>query len=169
MGKLTCGTAAQQVKKRHASDPRYTAVNSSSLREQLFQKHLASLASGGSRPDAPTQASSSSSSASVPAPKATKEDKAARAAASLREREEKVRLEQMRAARSAERARGHLGKDEAEREFAQLLVDAVRDHNVSAEGGQRPGSRLTALLSRRPGLRMWRRVSRVTLASMRRR
>lgn len=123
-----------QVKKRHASDPRYAAVNSSSLREQLFNKHLASLASGSSsHPTASTSNSASATSASASASTSaakTKEDKAARAAASLREREEKVRLEQMKSARSAERARGHLGKDEAEREFAQRLVDTVRDHNV---------------------------------------
>jgi transcription elongation regulator 1 len=123
----------EQVKKRHASDPRYAAVNSSSLREQLFEKHLASLASssGSHHPSRTAPVASTSSSSTKPAQAPSKEDKAARAAASLREREEKVRLEKMRNARSAERARGHLGKDEAEREFAQLLVDAVRDHNVS--------------------------------------
>lgn len=123
-----------QVKKRHAADPRYAAVNSSSLREQLFEKHLASLASSSgphSSRTHPVASTSSSTSSAKPAQAPSKEDKAARAAASLREREEKVRLEKMRNARSAERARGHLGKDEAEREFAQLLVDAVRDHNVS--------------------------------------
>jgi len=112
-----------QVKKRHASDARYSAVNSSSLRAQLFGKHLAALASGG----APS--SSSKGTAAAPAP-TTKEDKAARAAASLREREERVRAEKARAERSANVARGALGKEEAEREFAQLLIDAVRDHKV---------------------------------------
>ncbi|BGP15676.1 hypothetical protein JCM10213v2_003665 [Rhodosporidiobolus nylandii] len=114
------------VKKRHASDPRYVAVVSSSLREQLFTKHLSSLASG-SRP-APS-ASSAAPSKSQPA----KEDKAARAAASLKEREEKVRMEKMRQDREAQRARGNLGKEEAEREFGQLLVDAVRDHKARFE------------------------------------
>ncbi|GAA5990836.1 hypothetical protein JCM10908_000039 [Rhodotorula pacifica] len=124
------GDKWSEVKKRHASDPRYAAVNSSSLREQLFEKHLASLgASASSRPTASTSYTVGSTS-KTGAGTTSKEDKAARAAASLREREEKVRAEKMKNARSAERARGHLGKEEAEREFAQLLVDAVRDHSA---------------------------------------
>lgn len=62
----------------------------------------------------------------------SKEDKATRAAASLREREERVRLEKSKMDRNAQQARGHLGKEEAEREFGQLLIDAVRDHKVSS-------------------------------------
>lgn len=114
-----------QIKKRHANDSRYTAVNSSSLREQLFNNHVSALASGSS--------SAPSSSTTSAKPPASKEDKAARAAASLREREERVRQEKMRAERNTNLARGNLGKEEAEREFGQLLVDAVRDHKVRAE------------------------------------
>ncbi|BGO91097.1 hypothetical protein NBRC10512_005811 [Rhodotorula toruloides] len=110
------------VKKRHANDSRYTAVNSSSLREQLFNKHVSAFASGSS------SAPSGSTNSGKPAP--SKEDKAARAAASLREREERVRQEKMRAERNTNLARGNLGKEEAEREFGQLLVDAVRDHKA---------------------------------------
>lgn len=125
------GDSWTDVKKRHASDPRYAAVNSSSLREQLFTKHLASLDSSSRL--APT-ASTSSSSATNPKPAiTTKEDRAARAAASLREREEQVRLEKSKSERSANQARGHLGKEEAEREFGQLLIDAVRDHTARFE------------------------------------
>ncbi|GAA5834689.1 hypothetical protein JCM11251_003633 [Rhodosporidiobolus azoricus] len=116
------------VKKRHANDPRYVAVNSSSLREQLFAKHVSSLSSSSSA--RPTASSSTSSSAPSKAPAPSKEDKAARAAASLREREEKVRLDKMKQDRDAMRARGNLGKEEAEREFGQLLVDQVRDHKA---------------------------------------
>ncbi|BGP47585.1 hypothetical protein JCM10450v2_003448 [Rhodotorula kratochvilovae] len=124
-GEIRVGDKWADVKKRHASNPRYTAVVSSSQREQLFGKHLAALSSGALPP------ASSSSSSSKPAP--TKEDKAARAAASLREREERVRAEKARAERSANVARGNLGKEEAEREFGQLLVDAVRDHKARFE------------------------------------
>ncbi|GAA5882252.1 hypothetical protein JCM3774_004064 [Rhodotorula dairenensis] len=133
---IRTGDKWSEVKKRHASDPRYGAVNSSSLREQLFEKHVASLGTVASSSSSRLAAPSTSSALQASATTATKpgapskEDKAARAAASLREREEKVRLEKLKNARSAERARGHLGKDEAEREFAQLLVDAVRDHNA---------------------------------------
>ncbi|CEQ43132.1 SPOSA6832_05033 [Sporobolomyces salmonicolor] len=116
-----------EVKKRHSTDPRYIAVNSSSLREQLFTKHLASLSSSSSsRPSTSAAAPSTK-----PAP--LKEDKAARAAASLRDREERVRAEKQRAERSTNFARGQLGKEEAEREFGQLLIDAVRDHAARFE------------------------------------
>ncbi|GAA5968989.1 hypothetical protein JCM11641_000802 [Rhodosporidiobolus odoratus] len=126
-GEIRQGDKWSEVKKRHANDPRYVAVNSSSLREQLFGKHLSSLASG-SRPPPP-----SASAASSTKPQPTKEDKAARAAASLKEREEKVRMDKMKQDRDAQRARGNLGKEEAEREFGQLLVDAVRDHKARFE------------------------------------
>ncbi|GAA5965583.1 hypothetical protein JCM3765_004742 [Sporobolomyces pararoseus] len=116
------------VKKRHASDPRYAAVNSSSLREQLFNKHLSSLSSS-SRPTASTSTSTSTTTSKT----TSKEDRAARAAASLKEREEKVRLEKDKAERNAQQARGHLGKEEAERDFGQLLIDAVRDHKAHFE------------------------------------
>ncbi|GAA6009250.1 uncharacterized protein JCM10292_000748 [Rhodotorula paludigena] len=117
-----------EVKKRHASDPRYAAVVSSSLREQLFNKHLSSLASGSRPSTSAASASTSAFKASATAP--SKEDRAVRAAEALREREERVRQDKLRNERSANQARGNLGREEAEREFAQLLVDAVRDHKA---------------------------------------
>ncbi|KAK4702407.1 transcription elongation regulator 1, partial [Phenoliferia sp. Uapishka_3] len=99
------------VKSRHVSDPRYDAVNSSSLRESLFNKHVDSLEFGA--PGGPPKA-----------------DKAARAAASLREREEQVRLEKERMSRTASAARGAAGREEGEREFNSLLTDLVRDHEA---------------------------------------
>ncbi|GAA5942045.1 uncharacterized protein JCM15063_004280 [Sporobolomyces koalae] len=126
---IKIGDKWADVKKRHASDRRYAAVNSSSLREQLFSKHLASLASGST--SGPTTSSVSTNGAS--SSKTSKEDKAARAAASLREREERVRQDKDKAARHAHQARSHLGKDEAEREFGQLMIDAVRDHKAHFE------------------------------------
>ncbi|GAA5838206.1 hypothetical protein JCM9279_004156 [Rhodotorula babjevae] len=120
-GQIRFGDKWVDVKKRHASDSRYNAVASSSQREQLFGKHLKALSSGVPRPS-----TSMTSTSAAP----IKEDKAARAAASLREREERVRADKARAERSANVARGNLGKEEAERDFAQLLIDAVRDHKA---------------------------------------
>ncbi len=114
-----------QVKGRHAKDRRYEAVNSSSLRESLFNKYLASLAHG-----AQLTASTSASASAPQPPAATKADRAARAAAALREREDHIRHEQARASRSAQAARGAAGREEAEREFGQLLIDHVRDHDA---------------------------------------
>ena len=67
-----------------------------------------------------------------------KPDKAARATASLKEREDQVRAEKERVARSANAARGALGREEGEREFRTLLIDLVRDHEV------RPASLLSS-------------------------
>ncbi|GAA6017121.1 hypothetical protein JCM11491_003267 [Sporobolomyces phaffii] len=127
---IKAGDKWAEVKKRHASDPRYAAVTSSSLREQLFTTHLSSLSSSSRpRPATSTSAAEASSSSAKPVTNA-KEDRAARAAASLREREERVRQEKSKAERNANQARGNLGKEEAEREFGQLLIDAVRDHKA---------------------------------------
>lgn len=123
---LTSTRCGSQVKGRHAKDRRYDGVNSSSLRESLFNKYLASLTSGG-----PPAASTSASTSQPPAP--TKADRAARAAAALREREDQIRHEQARSQRSAQAARGAAGREEAEREFGQLLIDHVRDHEARWE------------------------------------
>ncbi|GAA5880153.1 hypothetical protein JCM16303_001231 [Sporobolomyces ruberrimus] len=124
---ITHGSKWADVKKRHASDPRYAAVNSSSLREQLFTKHLSTLSS--TSRSAPTVSTTPPTKPTT----TTKEDRAARAAASLREREERVRQEKSKSERNANQARGNLGKEEAEREFGQLLIDAVRDHKAYLE------------------------------------
>jgi len=120
-------SSLNQVKVRHAKDRRYEAVNSSSLRESLFNKHLVSLARGGP----PTASTSASSTLQALAP--TKADRAARTAAALREREDQIRHEQARSQRSAQAARGAAGREEAEREFGQLLVDQIRDHEARWE------------------------------------
>lgn len=114
---MLTGLCSEQVKTQFVSDPRYDAVPSSSLRESLFVAHLASLASG----------SSSSAAANV----LSKAEKAAKAAASLKEREEQVRSEQQRSSRNATMARGAMGREEGQREFMSMLIDAVRDHEVS--------------------------------------
>ncbi|KAM0787358.1 hypothetical protein ACM66B_003444 [Microbotryomycetes sp. NB124-2] len=109
------------VKGRHASDSRYQAVTSSSLRESLFNKYVATLDEDSGRGDA--EASTSKTALS-------KEERAARAQASLREREAQVRADKERATRSAGLAKRVLGREEGEREFGQLLVDLVRDHEA---------------------------------------
>lgn len=43
-----------------------------------------------------------------------------------------MRQEKSKSERNANQARGNLGKEEAEREFGQLLIDAVRDHKVTS-------------------------------------
>jgi transcription elongation regulator 1 len=88
-------------------------VGSSSLREELFKSFRGKIASS----SAPTE---------DPAAKRAREKKE-REAASLREREAKVRDEQFKVTMDVNKSRAGAGKEEAERLFGSLLVDAVRD------------------------------------------
>ncbi|CDZ98049.1 Transcription factor CA150 [Phaffia rhodozyma] len=118
----------KDVKRKFERDPRYDAVGSSSLREELFQSFL-------KRPSKQTTSAESKSSsapltaAELEAQKA--KDKKERAEASLREREEKVRAQQGKIRLETGRARGMVGREEAEREFGSLLVDTVKEHDAS--------------------------------------
>lgn len=105
------------VKVRHVKDSRYQAVTSSSLRESLFNKYVTGLSQDDSAPDGAGAAHA-------------KDDRAARAAASLKEREAQVRAQKERVSRSADVAKGALGREEGEREFGSMLVDLIRDHEV---------------------------------------
>lgn len=57
--------------------------------------------------------------------------KKSRQEASLKAREADVRLQKERLEKAADKTRNLLGREEAERVFQSLLVDAVRDHDVS--------------------------------------
>jgi sRNA-binding protein len=59
------------------------------------------------------------------------EDRKAKQAASLREREEKVRRDKLALERATGKSRADAGREGSEREFKTLLIDAVRDHDVS--------------------------------------
>jgi transcription elongation regulator 1 len=113
------------VKNHFVNDPRYSLIKSSSYREELFTKFLES----GHKPSEPSPAPPASDT-STPEPAQKHLDKAARQAASLREREEKARRDRERIERMAGRSRMEAGREEAEREFRTLLIDAVRDHEV---------------------------------------
>ncbi|KAH9815375.1 hypothetical protein DFH28DRAFT_967705 [Melampsora americana] len=64
----------------------------------------------------------------------TEEDmKKAKQEASLKARKEDVRLQKQRLEKQADITRHELGREEAEREFRSLLIDAVRDHDVTWE------------------------------------
>lgn len=110
------------VKSRFASDPRYNAVASSSQREELFKKYLAKRAAQPAtsrQPEDPEEAK-----------RRAAEERKAKQAASLKEREEKVRREKEALERAAGRSRATASKEEAEREYKSLLIDAVRDHEA---------------------------------------
>ena len=77
------------------------------------------------------------------------EERKAKQAASIREREEKVKKEKAALDRAAARSRADAGRDESERAFKSLLIDAVRDHGVSLpnESTYKEMQRSSALLT----------------------
>ena len=114
------------VKKGIARDPRYDAVGSSSLREEFFASYVKKLSTNETAPEeTPEEA----------AERKLKERKE-KAEASLREREAKVRQDKGKVDKEVGRSRAGAGKEEAERLFGSLLVDQVRDHEVSTTSAE---------------------------------
>lgn len=107
------------MKRPLVRDPRYDAVGSSSLREELFKRYQMDLSSSSTKLSAEDQAAQKA--------KAKKE----RAEASLREREQQVKEKQHQLERDLRRSKQGANREEAEREFGSLLVQAIREHNVS--------------------------------------
>lgn len=108
-----------EVKKPIASDPRYDAVGSSSLRQELFDTYVKKLASTSAVAETPEQA----------AERKLKERKA-KEEASLRERQARVQQEQERVTQEANKSRAGAGREEGERLFGSLLVDQIKSHDV---------------------------------------
>ncbi|KAJ9112177.1 hypothetical protein QFC20_002358 [Naganishia adeliensis] len=117
-GNVTADSKWAEVKRPLVRDPRYDAVGSSSLREELFNRYQSNLGA---------------SAALTPEDEAEKKakEKKARAEASLREREQQVKQKQQQMERDLHRSKQGANREEAEREFGSLLVQAIREHNVS--------------------------------------
>jgi transcription elongation regulator 1 len=103
------------------SDPRYDAVGSSSLRAELFQRHLKNLAN---------QAESSNTETPEQAAARKAKERKEKAQASLRDRQQQVQGEKMRLERDLQKSKYGAGKEDGEREFGSLLIQAIREHNV---------------------------------------
>lgn len=119
------GSSWPEVKSKFSSDPRYSAVASSSQREEIFKKYMQT------RPKPATEAQIRDAKAEEEdRKKAAAEEKRAKQQASLKEREEKVRREKAALDRTAGRVRAEAGREESTREYKNLLIDAVRDHEA---------------------------------------
>lgn len=118
---ITATSTWAEVKKTPgmSSDPRYDAVGSSSLRQELFDNYVKKLDTIKVN-ETPEEA----------AERRLRERKE-KAQQSLREREAKVREEKDRVEREVGRSKAGAGREEAERLYGTLLVDQVRDHDVS--------------------------------------
>ena len=107
-----------QIKRNLVSDPRYDAVGSSSLREELFNTYIKAGASD-SAGSKPTDATSQPQPGSRP-----EEDEAERERQrkerkerAVREREEKVRAERSKLEAEIDRSKQGLTREEGELEF----------------------------------------------------
>jgi hypothetical protein len=100
-----------QVKRGLYDDPRYDAVGSSSLREELFSTFLKGKAKNISEHTAGQE---------MDVPKGdepTEDERRRRKEQALKEREEKVRAERSRLDVQIERSKQGLGREEGERQF----------------------------------------------------
>ena len=109
-------SAWKDFKRKISSDPRYGAVGSSSLREELFSTFL-KVNTGNSSTSQPTTSSSHSpekNAEEYPGEAERKKEKRERA---LREREQRVKADLSKFEAQIERSRAGLNKEEDERDF----------------------------------------------------
>ncbi|KAF8631941.1 hypothetical protein AX15_002109 [Amanita polypyramis BW_CC] len=112
----------KDVKRGLYNDPRYDAVGSSSLREELFNTFLK-----GRLKHAPEQAARAEKSLPKSDTHNEEDEKRKRREQALKERVEKVKAERSRLDANIERSKQGMGKEEGERLFRTLLTDAIRD------------------------------------------
>lgn len=115
----------RDVKRPLASDPRYDAVGSSSLREELFKRYLKELEAK-QRTVTATAAESEENAAARRA-----REKRERAEASIRERQQRVQGERAQMEREMQRSKLGASREEGERALGSLYVQAVREHDAS--------------------------------------
>ncbi|OCH90979.1 hypothetical protein OBBRIDRAFT_729724 [Obba rivulosa] len=132
-GIVKTGAVWKDVKRKVSHDPRYDAVGSSSLREELFNTFLKAHQSSA------TPEPSISREASIPPKAETREDdpqererlRKERKERAVKEREEKVRAERNKVEADIDRSRTTLNKEEGELEFKTMLTDAIRDPQIT--------------------------------------
>ncbi|KAI0650305.1 hypothetical protein C8Q79DRAFT_902891 [Trametes meyenii] len=129
------GAAWKQIKTHLVSDPRYDAVGSSSLREELFNTYIKAGAS-----DEAAKESTPNDAAAHPSGEASAEDqeererrRRERKERAVKEREERVRVERSKVEADIDRSKLGLSKEEGELQFRTMLTDAIRDPQVTWE------------------------------------
>ncbi|EGG06796.1 uncharacterized protein MELLADRAFT_35874, partial [Melampsora larici-populina 98AG31] len=110
-------TEWKQVREILKKDKRFDIITSNTVKEGIWKKWSKQLEEQAGIASAIDQ----------------EDTKKAKQEASLKAREEEVRLQRQRLDKQADITRHELGKEEAEREFRSLLIDAVRDHDVTWE------------------------------------
>ncbi|EIM85639.1 uncharacterized protein STEHIDRAFT_140208 [Stereum hirsutum FP-91666 SS1] len=126
-GIAQAGSVWKDVKRKVQDDPRYDAVGSSSLREELFSTFLKAQ-SANTTPPAESKATPNSSKADDHEAEQEKEKKKReKKERAVKEREEKIKAEQRRVEADINKSRMGLNKEEGELEFRTMLTDAIRD------------------------------------------
>ncbi|KAK0486950.1 hypothetical protein EDD18DRAFT_1192549 [Armillaria luteobubalina] len=124
-------TAWKDVKRSLTRDPRYDAVGSSSLREELFRTFQKAQEKGRDEKAAMIEHSPDSGKMGVDIDE--NERRRLRKEKAVREREEKVRIERGIVEANIGRSRNELNKEEGERDFRTLLTDAIREPQMTWE------------------------------------
>ncbi|KAJ7904478.1 hypothetical protein B0H14DRAFT_2663034 [Mycena olivaceomarginata] len=124
------GSVWKDVKRDLIEDPRYDAVGSSSLREELFNTFLKgkSLSSAAPVEDAPKAADTEEREESYEEQQKKRRERAEQA---VKEREEKVRADLGRVEAEIGRSRQLGDKEEGEMLFKSMLTDAIRDPQIT--------------------------------------
>lgn len=107
----------KDLKRKISSDPRYEAVGSSSLREDLFNTFLKANASGPSTSHPAASGSQSPEKQTEEDPEEVERKKREKRERALREREQKVKADLSKIGVQIERSRVGLNKEEDERDF----------------------------------------------------
>ncbi|KAG8908057.1 hypothetical protein FRC01_007510 [Tulasnella sp. 417] len=129
IGSLLAAEGKRKVKK-HAilySDPRYDAVGSSSLREELFQTYFKARINPNNQPEASSSWSSDSKTSPEDPDAKRKREQQERQQKALREREQQARKDKAKVEKDITRIMGQLSEKESVDEFMTLLTDAIRD------------------------------------------
>ncbi|KAF8913882.1 Hsp90 protein-domain-containing protein [Gymnopilus junonius] len=114
------GASWKEAKNSLYKDPRYEAVGSSSLREELFDVFLKGKNGHGLSENADASSSKNPSPEDVP-------DRQERRNKAVKEREDRVRTERRRLEVDIEKSKIGINLGEGERLYMTLLTDAIRD------------------------------------------
>ncbi|KAH9938277.1 uncharacterized protein B0H18DRAFT_966380 [Fomitopsis serialis] len=133
------GAIWTEVKREIVDDPRYDAVGSSSLREELFHTYLkahgetssSETLSGAQVADSRTNTDGATAEESTEERERRRQERKERA---VKEREEKVKAKRNKVDADIDRSRMGLNKEEGELEFRTMLTDAIRDPQVTWDG-----------------------------------
>ncbi|PPQ69873.1 hypothetical protein CVT24_003208 [Panaeolus cyanescens] len=120
----------KEAKKLVYKDPRYDAVGSSSLREELYQTFVKGT-SGKSSTETPAEKAKAPEKDADAMEVDEAEDKQKRREKAVKEREAKVIEERQRLEARNEKTKKGMNMEEGERVFMTMLTDAIRDPKMS--------------------------------------